>query len=148
MLDALPMNEPVLQIRLKKQLSGGRVPHLLQEGVHENKSKKYCEQIWTQQQYHKFHSHVVHSEICMLLGMRFCSCTKETVGVVVLVLAVPHPIIKPLTFHLLHTASTVGMEKVCRRRRQETDRLLLPTKPSQLTGVTHMHTHTDFSVHR
>lgn len=26
----LPMNEPVLQIRLKKQLSGGRVPHLLQ----------------------------------------------------------------------------------------------------------------------
>lgn len=25
-----PMKEPVLQIRLKKQLSGGRVPHLLQ----------------------------------------------------------------------------------------------------------------------
>lgn len=25
----LPMNEPVLQMRLKKQLSGGRAPHLL-----------------------------------------------------------------------------------------------------------------------
>lgn len=26
----LPMKEPILQIKLKRQLSGGRVPHLLQ----------------------------------------------------------------------------------------------------------------------
>lgn len=38
--DELPMNDPVLQIRLKKQLSGGRVPHLLQERVHRNKSAR------------------------------------------------------------------------------------------------------------
>lgn len=35
----LPMNDPVLQIRLKKQLSGGRAPHLLQEGIQINKYK-------------------------------------------------------------------------------------------------------------
>lgn len=39
--DALPMNEPVLQIRLKKQLSGGRVPHLLQETITRKQSEQY-----------------------------------------------------------------------------------------------------------
>lgn len=34
------MNEPVLQMRLKKQLSGGRAPHLLQ-------TKKACEILHT-----------------------------------------------------------------------------------------------------
>lgn len=34
----LPMKEPVLQMRLKKQLSGGRAPHLLRETRQRQKS--------------------------------------------------------------------------------------------------------------
>lgn len=45
------MNEPVLQIRLKKQLSGGRVPHLLQETITRKQSE----------QYHKTMHHCLHS---------------------------------------------------------------------------------------
>lgn len=71
------MNEPVLQIRLKKQLSGGRVPHLLQERVHRNKPQKYCESTHahTATLYQSFPSHVV--QYSMLLEIYFCSCNKQ-----------------------------------------------------------------------
>lgn len=43
----LPMKEPVLQIRLKKQLSGGRVPHLLKDRVNHSKLRDHVKAAYT-----------------------------------------------------------------------------------------------------
>ncbi len=111
------MNDPVLQIRLKKQLSGGRVPHLLQERVHRNKSEKYSESTYAHYVATNFPPTPCTMKHSMFSDMHFCSCNKEAEGGGN---TSSHPTIKPLTFHLLHTASSLGMGNVCRRERQET----------------------------
>lgn len=126
-LGTLPMNEPVLQIRLKKQLSGGRAPHLLQERTVENKSREIL-----------YVNTPTHSSYILLAGTgsRWEGQSHTCFS---------HPIFKHLTFYPL--PPLLGMRNVRRRGRQETvntdslPQLQLPTKPkpSQLAAVTHTH---------
>lgn len=51
-LIGVPMNDPVLQIRLKKQLSGGRAPHLLQEEKKKIQRNNFREIQWAHTQTH------------------------------------------------------------------------------------------------
>lgn len=89
--DALPMKEPVLLMRLKKQLSGGRVPHLLQKKYSEKTFESVCEILFPI-------FSILWNKICRLSCI--CACWTQ-VG---RNFDPSHPVVKCLTFHPINTS--------------------------------------------
>lgn len=109
--DALPMNEPVLQMRLKKQLSGGRVPHLLQK---KRRKKNMWGILWKSALHSNYATNYPPQRSTRL--ERLFSLWKYRWGA-----AIPHILLSScLTFHLLHAAFLLRMGNVCRRGSLET----------------------------